>query len=317
MITSSTQSKLSLLLPNQNKVLADIIKHATPEQLTQLHENKDLKSILNSLFHNKINHSKSDALLLDLLKSSPAFKNMGNFTDNLKSLLSDLDSNPVLKLHTAKLSSAIQPTSQLDIPILKDKVANSGIFMESKISMLFNATKSDVDHEMGNDVKSQLLSLKEDLASNLSPENEQLQLKIDDLISNIEYHQLLSHINGSNSLYFPFAWEGLEKGSLGFKKKEKDRFYCEINLTLKEYGQIDLFMGLSQEKQLDIHVRTEKSELKSLLESHLSTLRTLLIDSGLIPRRIRIIDDSELVATPSKAYSPDDTDTYSGFEVKA
>jgi hypothetical protein len=316
MITPSIQSKLSLLLPNQNKVLTDIIKHATPEQLTQLHENKDLKSILNSLFHDKIDHSKSDALLLDLLKNSSVFKNIGNFTENLKSLLADLETNPALKPQSKKLSNALVPTSQLEIPILKDKIANSGIFMESKISMLLNATESDVEYELGKDVKSQLLSLKEELDSSPSSENEKLQLKIDDLISNIEYHQLLSHINSSTSLYFPFAWDGLEKGSLGFKKKKGDTSYCEINLTLKEYGKIDLFMGLSQEKQLDIHVRTEKPELKTLLERHLSTLRSLLIDSGLIPRRIHIVDDSELPSTTTSAYTSEDTDTHSGFEVK-
>lgn len=316
MITPSTQSRLSLLLPNQNKVLSEIIKQASPQQLAQLHESKDLKSVLTSLFHDKIDNSKSDALLLDLLKNSPVFKNMGNFTENLKLLLTDLKSNLSLEYQTQKLSNSLQPASQLEIPLLKDKIANSGIFMESKISLLLNATESEIQDKLGNDVKSQLLALREELTSNKSPENEKLQLQIDELITHIEYHQLLSHLNGSNSLYLPFAWDGLEKGSLEFKKKKADTFYCEINLTLKEYGKIDLFMGLSQENQLDIHVRTEKIEFKTLLESHLSTLRSLLSDCGLKPRRIRIVDDSELTSNPTSAYGSDESESSSGFEVK-
>lgn len=317
MIAPSTQSKLSLLLPNQNKVLSEILKQATPQQLVQLNENKDIKSILDSLFHSKIDSSKSDTLLLELLKNSPVFKNMGNFTENLKSLLTDLKSDLSLEHQVQKLTTSVHPTSQLDIPVLKEKISNSGIFMESKISLLLNASESKIESEMGNDVKSQLLALKEELTSTQSPENDKLQQQIDKLITHIEYHQLLSHLNDSNSLYLPFAWDGLEKGSLEFKKKRRDTFYCEINLTLKEYGKIDLFMGISQTNQLDIHIRTEKSELKTLLEHHLSALRSLLIDSGLIPRAIRIVDDSELVSPMSSAYGSDESDSHTGFEVKA
>ncbi|HEX5710309.1 MAG TPA: flagellar hook-length control protein FliK [Sulfuricurvum sp.] len=316
MIAPSTQSKLSLLLPNQNKVLSEILKQATPQQLVQLNENKDIKSILNSLFHSKIDNSKSDMLLLELLKNSPVFKNMGNFTENLKSLLTDLKSDSSLEHQVQKLTTSVHPTSLLDIPVLKEKISNSGIFMESKIALLLNASESKIESEMGNDVKSQLLALKEELTSTQSPENDKLQQQIDKLITHIEYHQLLSHLNDSNSLYLPFAWDGLEKGSLEFKKKRGDTFYCEINLTLKEYGKIDLFMGISQTNQLDIHIRTEKSELKTLLEHHLSALRSLLIDSGLIPRAIRIVDDSELVSPMSSAYGSNESDSHPGFEVK-
>lgn len=315
MITPSAHTNLSLLFSNQNKALAEIIKQATPEQLMHLTENKDLKSVLGSLFQDKINHTKSDALLLDLLKNSPTFKSMGNFTENLKLLLADLKSIPSLELQSEKLSSTIQATAELETPILKEKISNSGIFMESKISLLSGASPSQVEEEMGKDIKSQLLALSDELESNQSPENEKLQTQIDKLITHIDYHQLLSHLNDSNSLYFPFAWDGLEKGSLEFKKKKGEKFYCQINLTLKEYGKIDLFMGLYEENQLEMQVRTEKPELKALLETHLGTLRTLLTDSGLIPRRIRIYDEGELASHSSSAYASNESDTHTGFEV--
>ncbi len=109
MITSSTHSKLSLLLPNQNKVLSEIIKHATGDQIIQLNDKKDLKSLLGTLFQHKIDNTKSDALLLSMLKNSPTFKNMGNFTDTLKSLITDLKANPSLEGAANKLLRATTP----------------------------------------------------------------------------------------------------------------------------------------------------------------------------------------------------------------
>ena len=410
MITSSTQSKLSLLLPNQNKVLSEIIKHATSDQIVQLNEKKDLKSLLGMLFQHKIDNTKSDALLLSMLKNSPSFKNMGNFTDTLKSLISDLKTNPsledaankLLRAATPILSDTIKqkiittpdalqaknnpqsnapfkqeiplqgdknipnlvmpeikttlelqnsleakaihtdqdpshqtnessttttvtvfdheetvqsPLFQLDAPILKEKIASSGVFMESKIATLEGADKAMVENQMGNDVKSHLLKLSEELQASPSAENTQLQLKIDELLTHIDYHQLLSHLNNSNSLYFPFPWEGLEKGSISLKKSKREKFYCEINLTLKEHGDVDLFMGLYNDNQLDIKIHTQKSEFKKLLQAHIDDLRTLLQDANLTLRTIRIFDENERLTQSTNAYESIEDSTHNGFEV--
>ena len=404
MITSSTYSKLSLLLPNQNKVLSEIIKNATPDQIIQLNEKKDLKSLIGTLFQHKIDNTKSDALLLSMLKNSPAFKNMGNFTDTLKSLITDLKANPSLEGAANKLLRATAPIQsdtigqkvittpdvlqsknnshlkqeipiqgdkiipntmtpetktilalqntpeistvhsdqspplqtkessittavanhdesvpsllfELDAPILKEKIANSGVFMESKIATLEGADEEIVEKQMGNDVKSQLLGLSEELKCSPSAENTQLQLKIDELLTHIDYHQLLSHLNNSNSLYFPFAWEGLEKGSIGLKKSKGKKFYCEINLTLKEHGDVDLFMGLYDDNQLDIKIHTQKSEFKKLLQTHIDELRTLLQEANLTLRSLRIFDENERITQSVKAYESIEDNTHDGFEV--
>lgn len=318
MITPSTQSKLSLLLPNQNKVLSEIVKYATPEQAIQLKERSDLKTFLGSLLHDAMSNNKSDAILVDILKNNSSFKNMGNFSDNLKTLLLVLKEEPSLSQHLSKLEKFIQPIQTVDAPILKEKIINSGVFMESKIAALIDVSSDMIEESMGRDVKSNLLKLKDALETVTLPNHKEMESQIDQLITKIDYHQLLSHLNNSNSLYFPFKWDQLQEGNVTFKKAKGKKFYCQINLTLKEYGEIDLMMGLYDENQLEVQIYTEKPALKTLIQTHLENLRSLLIDAGITLRIFRVRETKEIPANPAViGYTPDTTDTHFGFEAKA
>jgi len=316
MISPSTHSKLSLLLPNQNRVLNELIKDATPQQLLHLNEKNDLKTFLGSLFRDTLTHNKSDPILLDMLKSNPSFKNMGNFTDNIKTLLTLLKEESSLAPKLLKLESFSHTIQTADAPMLKEKMTNSGVFMESKIASLAEASPQEVEENMGLDVKSNLLTLKSSVKELNLPNNETLQTQIDQLIINIDYHQLLSHLSSGNSFYFPFSWAQLQEGSVTFKKAKGKKFYCEINLMLKEYGEVDLMMGLYEENQLEIQIHTEKSTLKRLIQANLELLRTVLIDAGITLRILRVHDAKELITPSSSAYSSEISDNGYGFEVK-
>ncbi|MDD4855107.1 MAG: flagellar hook-length control protein FliK [Sulfuricurvum sp.] len=317
MISTTIQSKLSLLLPNQNKVLTEIIKYASPEQLTHLYEKNDLKTFLGSLFHDTLTDSKSNSILLDILKNNPSFKNMGNVTNNLKTLLASLKEEPALAAKLSKLESFLQPIQTANASLLKEKIADSGIFMESKIATLAEVSSEELEENMGRDVKSNLLILKSALEELSLPNNENLQMHIDQLITNIDYYQLMSHLESANSLYFPFKWDQLQKGTITFKKAKGKKFYCEINLTLKEYGEIALMMGLYEENQLEIQIHTEKTELKTLIQTHLEILRNLLIDTGITLRILRVYENKDLTTPSSTAYTPEIIDKHFGFEAKA
>jgi hypothetical protein len=135
------------------------------------------------------------------------------------------------------------------------------------------------------------------------------------LLTQIDYHQLLSHLSSSNSIYFPFVWDQLQEGSLAFKKTADKKFYCEINLVLKEYGELDLMMGLYDETQLEIQAHTEKPELKALIHEHIADLRAMLIKSGLTPRSIRIFERNESKTPLNESYASSEGSDL-GFEVK-
>jgi hypothetical protein len=305
--TNAHNAKLSILLPNTNKALFDALKQASPEQLSQLKEGKDIKSVLASLFHAKIDHTKSDTLLLDLLKNSAVFKNIGNFTQDLKSLLTTLKSDPALTPKIEKIEQFLQPIATVDTPTFKEKINNSGVFMESKIAALLE--KADFDESLHHDLKAQLLSLSEEIKD--SPK---IQEQIDQLTTQIDYQQLLSHLTNSTSLYLPFEWDQLKQGSLSIKKAKDNKSYCEINLTLKEYGEMSLMMGLYDENQLEMHIQTEKKDLKSLIQAHLGKLRELLVEAGITLRSIRIYDANEKIIPKTNVYTSDEANYASGFE---
>lgn len=457
MITLKPDAKISILMPHQNKALNLVLQEATPQQLELLKEGKDLKSVLSSLFQAKISHTKSDQVLLDILKTNNTFKQFGNFSQELKNIVTtlkehtnlnpDIASNlsktepslkkttnldipnskqqiastdtPVKIIHETlnKLEASIKKIANLNIPNLKQQIANSGVFMESKIASAMTPVKTigetlqklqqaliqtnhseaknlsqilaeflehpvlakagddmgsariliksiqtltdtverilpkinpqtpqqvkaaqdvhvsikqlasftkpehlliqaQLEEHLGHDIKSKLMQLSDDIKTLSTPVSNDIQTQIDKLITHIDYNQLLSHLDSSNTLYFPFSWDMLEEGSLSFKKREEKKFYCEVHLQLKEYGKIDLMMALYEGNQLEIQAHTQNPEFKKLIQEHLSTLRTLLTQAGINPRAIRIYDATEAQAPSTSAYTPEDTDFKSGFEIK-
>lgn len=487
MIPISSDTRLNIILPNMNKALGEAIKNATPEQLETLKEGKDLKSLLTSLFQDKISSSKSDTVLLDILKNSAPFKTMGNLSETLESLIKDLKTSPDLSAKTAVLEKFLKNITLIDPQILKHQVANSGVFMESKFSaalqklpdltqtleqlrsvlsksphseakvlqtqitallenpilsassknlqsaltltdtlkkmgenlntllsksdplysrevselaqkldqlsvtqefktslsqlygtllsssasqtndlldsiekllknlnnapteelkeftqQLKNAikegditkdlsrvitklgeftnpkeliTETFLHESMNNDLKSNLLTLHNEFSHSNDPNAPKLLEQTDKILTQIDYHQMLSHLGGSNSIYFPFSWDQLESGSMAFKKTTDQKFYCEINLKLKEYGELNLMMALYEGNQIELQAHTQTPELKTLIHDNLSELRTLLINAGLTPRVLRVFAMDEVKTASDKGYQPFQ-DSHFGFEVK-
>lgn len=484
MINLNTNTRLNIILPSMNKALGEAIKSATPEQLELLKEGKDIKSLLTSVFQDKIASTKSDALLLDILKNSTVFKNMGNLTENLSTLIQELKTSD-LSSKSAVLEKFLKNIATLEPQSLKSQITNSGVFMESKFAQalqkipdltqtleqlrhllnknpssqaqslqtkitavlespelktastnLSSATQllhtlkevknslatlnakidplyskevniliqkletstspqelksslsglygtllrsesaasnflldgiekllkiaptpqeigafadtlktaiaeGDTTQEMGeilsklsalenpdelvtetflekslqNDLKSNLLSLADELKNAPSSEAPKLLEQTDKLLTQIDYHQITSYLNTSNSIYFPFSWDQLEEGSLAFKSSKNHKFYCEINLKLKEYGELNLMMALYDENQLEIQAHTETLAFKTLIQENLSELRSLLIASGFNPRTLRVLHHEERAV--DHQYETDDLQGYGGFEVKA
>lgn len=485
MINLSPEARLSIILPNTNKALSEAIKNATPEQLETLKEGKDIKSLLTSVFQDKVTASKSDQTLLDLLKNSTAFKNMGSFSDNLQSLVKELKSSPETAMKTAVFENFLKNITTIDPQTLKNQIGSSGIFMESKLaealrklpdltqtleqlktalaknprsdfkdlqtkiitllddpilskashhsesaaklsdgvkkiadtllpllsktdplyskevaaiaqkldqlsvvseikstlSQLYgtllssntpqtntlldsiekllknlnNAPLSEVKvfthqlreaveedntkelsllatklgtfsnpkelltetflkESMANDLKSNLLTLHEELALSSDTSSQKLIEQTDKLLTQIDYHQLVSHLGSSNSIYFPFVWDQLQEGSLSFKKTKDKKFYCEINLKLKEYGELNLMMALYEGNQLEIQAHTEKTELKAIIHDNIGELRSLLIQSGLTPRSIRVFEAAETKTPLVETYGSSEGSDM-GFEV--
>ncbi len=542
MINLSLNKQLDIIVPNTNRALATVLKEASPKELETISKDKDLKSIIGSLLKESSQNSLSDKTLLELVKNNPTLKDLGNVSSTVKELLNTLKSekNP-LPIETA-LKKFLVDIKELSEPVLKDKIQNSGIFLESKlknvqnpqvelknllISLETNIAKSEipsvkllaqnikellasptlkeatnsaileplkdekaplaqgqketksslvqlakgvenivsklneqlrsadvittkgfekqlakVEHLiapkmlsdenfkpaplgdalqrlnaqmeqsqqllqntkpevkglfdafvkiieslkvieqesptpktaleallgkkipqeirtavdvlktvvekadpvfsketaaiipklshfsapqklsveegvkeiLSQDLKAVLLKAGEEISKSSHPNQTEILKNVDKLLLQIDYFQLLSHLSNSSSLYLPFSWDSLEEGNINIKKDKEDKFYCDIDLKLKEYGEIKLKLALYEENQINIHIYSDSAEFKEIVKENIASLRSALIESQITPREIRIFD------TPKKGvvspYGVQERQIDMGFEIK-
>jgi hypothetical protein len=115
---------------------------------------------------------------------------------------------------------------------------------------------------------------------------------IDKLLVQIDYNQLMSLTSNANTLYLPFLWDLLEEGTITTAKGEKDKFYCQINLKLKEHGKLDLLVVV-YDKNIEITMHAQQEAFKKHLQSNLQQLKQNLSSVGLIPLSIKLYDLKE------------------------
>jgi flagellar hook-length control protein FliK len=82
----------------------------------------------------------------------------------------------------------------------------------------------------------------------------------------------------------------LDEGSISMKKINEDKFYCEINLSLKEFGETNLLLALYDKNKLDLTIYASKNSFKETLQKSLPKLRSSLNSVDLIPVNIKIVD---------------------------
>ncbi len=517
MINISTNKQLDIILTNTNKALHEVIKSVTPQQLETITQNKDLKSVVNSLLQESSKNSASDKAMLQLVKENPTLKNLGNVSTTIKDLLNSIKSDknplPIEKV----LKEFLVDIKQLSEGALKSKITNSGVFLESKLknvqnpqlelkdtlkSLLPNIEKSSVypvkvldkqinnllnsdilksasnssltqtqpdnkqaltqlakglekiiqtlntnikegdstttktfntliqklDHQLqpklltpqnfklpsiqesiqqlipqltnsnlpeskglldaltkilkilpntsleqltdkkipqeiktameplksamskadplfskdtgvllnkltslnspeklstqqnvkeiiSNDLKSVLLKAGDEIAKSSHPNHSEILKHIDKLSLQVDYYQLVSHLSNASSLYLPFSWDALEEGKINLKKDEDNKFYCDIELKLKEYGELNLRLVLYEKNQINIQIHSDNSDFKDIIKENISVLRSALIESHITPREIRLLDMSK--KSPPSPYESQRDKINIGFEVKA
>ncbi len=124
----------------------------------------------------------------------------------------------------------------------------------------------------------------------------------------------MSHLSDNSSIYLPFSWDSLEEGQIHLKKAEDDKFYCDIELKLKEYGELHVRLVLYDKNQINIQIVSNNNEFKNIVKENLSILRSSLIDANITPREIRIKDST--CKNTKTAYEDGSQGIDIGFEVK-
>lgn len=272
-------TQIKNLINNQVKELLTQIK----QDLTQnqnIIQNKNILPLIDKLISLPDLFSKSEAIL-----NSVQNRNISNFSNNFATNL-----NPLLTALKESLQ-AINPKNseiQNQINSLIKKVEN--IIQEYTNNNLDNPKDNQ---KLDNDFKSILLKMQDEIAQKTDIKSQDSLKTINNLLTQIDMQQLTSLVSNSNFVYIPFFWEMLEDGTVEIKEKEEDKFFCQIKLTLKDFGKIDLMLSMYDENKLDMTIYAQREHFKVTLRDNLQKLKLALNEANIIPMHIKLLDMKE------------------------
>ena len=303
-------SEIKSLINNQVKELLNQIK----QDLTQnqnIIQNKNILPLIDKLISLPDLFSKSEAILNSVQNS-----NISNFSNNFATNL-----NPLLTALKESLQ-AINPKNieiQNQINSLIKKVEN--IIQEYTNNNLDNPKDNQ---KLDNDFKSILLKMQDEVAQKTDIKSQDSLKTINNLLTQIDMQQLTSLVSNSNFVYIPFFWEMLEDGTVEIKQKEEDKFFCQIKLTLKDFGKIDLMLSMYDENKLDMTIYAQREHFKVTLRDNLQKLKLALNEANIIPMNVKLLDMKEESETqeqkPTNVYQNNynnDFITSSRIDIKA
>ena len=303
-------NEIKSLINNQVKELLNQIK----QDLTQnqnIIQNKNILPLIDKLISLPDLFSKSEAIL-----NSVQNTNISNFSNNFATNL-----NPLLTALKESLQ-AINPKNseiQNQINSLIKKVEN--IIQEYTNNNLDNPKDNQ---KLDNDFKSILLKMQDEVAQKTDIKSQDSLKTINNLLTQIDMQQLTSLVSNSNFVYIPFFWEMLEDGTVEIKEKEEDKFFCQIKLTLKDFGKIDLMLSMYDENKLDMTIYAQREHFKVTLRDNLQKLKLALNEANIIPMNVKLLDMKEESETqeqkPTNVYQNNynnDFITSSRIDIKA
>ena len=297
---SLTESKISNnVVVNTNT--KENINLQTKELLTQLKNeivqnpvlqtNKSIMPILENLLKMDNLFAKNEGLI-----NQPILSNISTFTSNFSSNITPLLTNLKDTLEN------LEPNNTH----LQNQISKFIEKIEDIIKELSNpTTHKNQAQNLDEDMKSILLKMQDELASKTDVKSQELSKQVDKLLTQIDYQQLLSLSSNSNSVYIPFLWDMLEDGNISMKKADEDKFYCQINLTLKDFGKVDLMLALYDKNKLDLTVYAQREHFKTAIRDNMQQLKIALNSVDLIPVNVKLLDlkeENKSEDKPTQAY---------------
>ena len=293
--SSDTSSNLRTLTSSLENLTNSLSTSQTQNKEAINAQTKDLLTqIKNELVQNPSIASKNTVALIDnLLKMDNLFvkgeniqnilnqNNISTFSNNFSSNLSPLLTNLKESLETLNPNSS---TVQTHISKLVENV-------ENLIKDLANPKAQSSN--ISDDMKSILLQIQDEVSSKTDPKSQDLARQVDKLLTQIDYHQLASITSNSNNVYLPFFWEMLDEGNISMKKTDEDKFYCQINLTLKDFGKVDLMLAMYDKNKIDLTIYAQREHFKTAIRDNMQSLKVALNSVDLIPVNIKLLDLKE------------------------
>ncbi len=238
---------------------------------------------------------------------------LGKIIESLKgSTLDELNAKKIPQSISAVIESAKAVIEKSD-SLFSKETATIGSKLDTFKEPQKLFVQENVREILSKDLKALLLQAGDEISKSSHPNQAEISKHVDKLLLQIDYYQLTSHLSNSSSLYLPFSWDGLEEGNINLKKDKDDKFYCDIDLKLKEYGELKLKLTLYEKNQINIHIYSNNNDFKEIIKENIHLLRSALIESQITPREIRLFE----AVKKSSPYDNQSNDIQLGFEVKA
>ena len=174
----SNNTLLNILIPNNNSALKNVLKEADAKQLNSTtKDNTSIQNIIKNLFSDNLSGAKSNEAIQNMLKNSNVFKDMGNFTTQLKDLQTIIKNDPNLAKFESVIKNFLINIKNLDENVLKEQLGKSGIFLESKLNDTLKT------NNLPNKIENILTQLKQELTKVNTPQVKEISNAIDLLLN--------------------------------------------------------------------------------------------------------------------------------------
>ena len=268
--------KMENFISNLSEKVANLASEKLNQNFGFTQNHKELKAILESLKNDlkMLNNIGDEAGLVKAFNEVSDVSKEGSLQDKLQSAARRLAHS--LSLADPEASTAKSELSESKALLKQLKLATNDI------NNITTKSQSEISKVLNQDVKSTLLNISE------KSQNVQTVNAANKMISQIEMHQMVSSLQGGIQTYMPYIWDGVEGGNVAFKQGKKDKFYAQIDLNFKKFGQINVMVGLVDKRYIDLSVATQTNEFKELILGNSSELKQAISKLGLIVSNFNI-----------------------------
>lgn len=268
--------KMENFISNLSEKVANLASEKLNQSVAFSSNHKELKAILENLKNDlkMLNNIGDEAGLVKAFNELSDVSKEGSLQDKLQSAARRL-------AHSLSLADPEASTAKSDLAESKALLKQLKL-ATNDINNITTKSQSEISKVLNQDVKSTLLNISE------KSQNPQTVNAANKMISQIEMHQMVSSLQGGIQTYMPYIWDGVEGGNVAFKQGKKDKFYAQIDLNFKKFGQINVMVGLVDKRYIDLSVATQTNEFKELILSSSSELKQAISKLGLIVSNFNI-----------------------------
>ena len=268
--------KMENFISNLSEKVANLASEKLNQSAAFSSNHKELKAILENLKNDlkMLNNIGDEAGLVKAFNEVSDVSKEGSLQDKLQSAARRL-------AHSLSLADPDASTAKSDLAESKALLKQLKL-ATNDINNITTKSQSEISKVLNQDVKSTLLNISE------KSQNAQTVNAANKMISQIEMHQMVSSLQGGIQTYMPYIWDGVEGGNVAFKQGKKDKFYAQIDLNFKKFGQINVMVGLVDKRYIDLSVATQTNEFKELILGNSSELKQAISKLGLIVSNFNI-----------------------------